>query len=141
MTWEIPTGALLALLLVLVLGLQVGRSVANLLSGGRWSFVDRADLFVTLPALVGGDAAAGLRGLSDPAGGHLLWWCMAATCVVLLVLAGWVTKVVFNRWGPGRLQGMATAGEAEAMLGRSRLRRHARVIRPDLYERAGVAAR
>lgn len=141
LTWEIPTGALLALLLVLVLGLQAGRSIANLLTSGQWRFVDRADMFVTVPALVSGDASAGLTDLSAPAGTRLLWGCMAATCVLLLVLAGWVTKMALDRWGPGRLQGMATAAEAEALLGRSRLRRHAQVIRPDLYRRAGRARR
>lgn len=141
LTWEIPTGALLALLLMLVLGLQVGRSIANLLAGGQWRFVDRADLFVTVPGLVAGNAAAGLTDLPAPAGPHLLWGCMATVCVVLLLLAGWATKIGLDRWGPGRVQGMATTGDAEALLGRSRLRRHAQVIRPDLYGRARGARR
>lgn len=141
LTWEIPTGALLALLLVFVLGLQAGRSIANLLAGGPWRFVDRAALFVTVPDLISGDAAAGLTSLSATAGSHLLWACMAMTCVLLLALAGWLTKVALDRWGPGRLQGMATAAEAETLLGRSRLRRHAQVIRPDLYGRARGARR
>ena len=54
---------------------------------------------------------------------------------LLLVVAavGWAVKFGLDRWGPARLRGMATAAEAEVLLGRTRLRRHAKVIRPDLY--------
>ena len=141
LTWEVPAAAAVALLLVLALGIQVGRSIANLLAGGGWRFVDRADLFATVPAVLGGDAAAGLTGLHDMAGSRLLWGSVAGACVVLLAAAGWATKMALDRWGPGRLQGMATAAEAETLLGRSRLRRHAQVIRPDLYGRARGARR
>lgn len=141
LTWEVPTAAVFALVLVLVLGLQAGRSISNLLAGGSWRFVNRADLFVTVPGLLRGDAAAGLTSVAEPANPQLLWACMATTCVLLLALACWLTKVALDRWGPGRLQGMATAADAENLLGRSRLRRHAQVIRPDLYGRARGARR
>ena len=137
LTWEIPTAAVFGLLLVLALGVQAGRSIANLVAGARWRFVDRADLFATIPDILGGDAAAGLTGLlQDTASIGLLRVCIGVTCVLVLVLSGWLTKIALDRWGPGRLQGMATAAEAETLLGRSRLRRHAQVIRPDLYGRA-----
>lgn len=135
LTWEIPAAAVAALLLVLVLAVQIGRSTANLIVGAGWRFVDRTDLFITVPALLRGDAGAGLEGLVNAASPHLLRWCMAGTCAVFLGLAGLLTNVALDRWGPGRLQGMATTAEAEALLGRSRLRRHAHVIRPDLYGR------
>jgi len=38
-----------------------------------------------------------------------------------------------RRWGPGRMKGMASPGEAEQVLGLTRLRRNAPLIRPDLY--------
>jgi len=41
---EIPVGTLLAVLLALVLGLQAGRSLANLVAGNGWVFVDQVDL-------------------------------------------------------------------------------------------------
>lgn len=59
-TWEVPAGILLAFTVLVVLGLHVGRGVANLVAGGWWGFPDREHLFVSLPAFVGGDFAAGL---------------------------------------------------------------------------------
>jgi hypothetical protein len=57
----------------------------------------------------------------------------------LTVLVAVVVTVVWaaRRWGPGRVQGMATAAEAEQLLGVSRLRRNAAVVRPDLYGQKG----
>ena len=66
-TWEIPTALVLAVLLALVLGVQLGRSVANLLAGNGWAVVDRAGLFTTLPGILAGHAGAGLAGLARPA--------------------------------------------------------------------------
>ena len=66
-----------------------------------------------------GDVVAGLG--VDTFGGLLL--------AVAITAAIWVVR----RWGPNRMKGMATADEAEAILGLSRLRRVAPIIRPDLY--------
>lgn len=54
LTWEIPA-AVAGLLLLLVLGAQIGRSVANLIAGAGWRFVDRTDLVTTVPALLRGE--------------------------------------------------------------------------------------
>ena len=137
-TWEIPILGILALLLILLLGLQAGRSMANLLAGNGWAFVPREGLFSSLGGIVGGDAASGLTELTEPASVGLMWTCIAVLEVAALVGCGWVGKWALDRWGPGRLQGMATTAQAEALLGRTRLRRHAKVIRPDLY---GTAAK
>ncbi len=119
--------------LFLVLGLQVGRTVANLIAGNGLEFAAREDLFTSIGGLVEGDAAAGLPGLGHPASTTLLWSCIAVVDVMVFIGGGWATKWVIDRWGPGRLQGMATPSQAEALLGVSRLRRQAKVIRPDLY--------
>jgi hypothetical protein len=132
-TWEIPVGALLAVLLALVLGLQAGRSLAILVAGNGWVFVDRVALFSTLGPLLSGQADAGLPPVIRPASVALLWTCIGIVELLAIVAIGWAVKVGLDRWGPARLRGMATAAEAEALLGRTRLRRHARVIRPDLY--------
>lgn len=132
-TWEIPVVGVIALLLLLLVGLQAGRSVANLLAGNGWVFVPREGLFTSLGGVVGGDAASGLNGVAGPASAGLLWTCIAAVEVVVLAGCVWVGKWALDRWGTGRLQGMATTAQAESLLGRARLRRHAKVIRPDLY--------
>lgn len=132
-TWEIPVVGVIAVLFLLLLGLQAGRSVANLLAGNGWVFVAREGLFSSLGGLLGGNAAAGLAGVTDPASTVLMWMCIAVLEVVALIGCGWVGKWSLDRWGPGRLQGMASTAQAEALLGRTRLRQHAKVIRPDLY--------
>ena len=132
-TWEIPVALSVAALLLLLLGVQAGRSVANVLAGNGWHLVDRAQLFSSLGGIFAGSADAGLTGVQDPAGPGLLWSCIGFLELVVLVACMVVLKWGLNRWGPGRLQGMATRSEAEALLGTTRLRKHAKVIRPDLY--------
>ena len=65
-TWEIPVVGVIAVLFLLLLGLQAGRSVANLLAGNGWVFVPREGLFTSLGGCFGGDAASGLTGVSRP---------------------------------------------------------------------------
>ena len=132
-TWEVLVGIALAVLLALVLGLQAGRSLANLVADNGWVFVDRMALFTTLAPLLSGQAGAGLPAVGHPATLGLLWACIAVVELLVVLVIGWAVKLGLDRWGPARLRGMATAAEAEALLGRTRLRRHARVIRPDLY--------
>lgn len=140
-TWEIPVGALVAVLLTMVVAVQIGRSVANLAAGNGWVFVDRAVLFTTVGPVLAGDAGAGLPTVPNPATAGVLWTWVAVTAVLVVVLLGWAIKAAMDRWGPSRLRGMATAAEAESLLGRSRLRRHAKVIRPDLYGAPGGGRR
>ena len=45
----------------------------------------------------------------------------------------------YQRWGPGRMRGMATAAEAEKLLGVTRLRKVAGILRPDLYGKHAAA--
>ena len=132
-TWEIPVGIVLGVPLTLVLGLQAGQSVANLVAGNGWVFVDRVALFSTLGPLLSGQASAALPGVTHPASAELYWTCVVFVELLVVVVIGWAVKLGLDRWGPARLRGMATAAEAERLLGRTRLRRHARVIRPDLY--------
>ena len=132
-TWEIPLALVVAGLFLLLLGVQLGRSAANLLAGNGWVFVDRAALFTSLPGIVSGHADAGLGPLSRPPGPAVLWGSICAVEGIILVICAAGLKWGLGRWGPGRLHGVATRAEAEALLGRTRLRKHAKVIRPDLY--------
>jgi hypothetical protein len=133
-TWEIPVACVLAVLTLVVLGVQLGRSVANLLAGNAWVLA-RETVFTSLPGVVSGDAAAGLAGVAHPAAHVLMFTCVGALEVLILVGVVMVTKTALERWGPGRVRGMATRAQTEQLLGVSRLRAHAKVIRPDLYGR------
>lgn len=131
LTWEPPLAGVLVVTLAIALGIHVGRALALLAAGQGWHWPEPAALFRSLPAILAGDAAAGLtHPVSTPAG--LGWW-IAATEVGILtgltVLAGWLLR----RWGPHRLRGVATATECATLLGRGRLWRNRRIIRPDLH--------
>jgi hypothetical protein len=135
-TWEIPLGIVLVILMVLACGVHLGRGIANVLAGAGWAFPRRVELFRSLPPVLAGDAAAGLDGfdgsVSSPSA---VWMWVVATEVLLLALSVLLLKLVVDRWGPGRLRGMASRGEAERLLGVTRLRKVRRVVRPDLYRK------
>jgi hypothetical protein len=64
-TWELPLGVVLVILMVLVCGVHLGRGgIANVLAGAGWAFPTRVELFRSLPAVLAGDATAGLDGVT-----------------------------------------------------------------------------
>lgn len=132
-TWEIPAGIVAATGLLLVLGVHLGRGIANWFADAGWRWPPTTALLTSLPAVLSGDANAGLdSALSSAASpAQVLGWVTAAEAV-LLVASTVLVVVALRRWGPGRLRGMATPAEAEASLGLSRLRRVRHIIRPDL---------
>jgi hypothetical protein len=108
---------------LIIFGAHLGRAIANLVAGSDWSFPNRVDLFSSLLGVLRGDAAAGLIGLDGPvASPSSLLMCVVATELILLAAALLVLKLGLDRWGPGRMRGVATAGEAERLLGVTRLK-------------------
>lgn len=132
-TWEIPAAALAVWVMLAVLTAHLGRALANLTSGAGWTWPSSRTLFTSLPALLAGDPTAGLASLGGAASpASLAGWIVS---LQLLLLAATITGGVWavRRWGPGRMKGMASRAEAEAVLGLTRLRKAARIIRPDLH--------
>lgn len=135
-TWEIPAAAGMVIVTVLTCGVHLGRAVANLRAGAGWQFPARSELFASLPGVLRGDAAAGLQiSAGDVASPHDLWMWIAVTELLLLAAGLVVLKVGLGWWGPARMKGMASRAEAEQLLGLTRLRKHAGVVRPDLYQK------
>jgi hypothetical protein len=144
-TWEVPLAVTLATLFVLVIGIQLGRSVANMLAGAGWTWPDAnagafpspigTAFWTSLPRVLAGNAGAGLPSPTpdDLAGRGLVWGGIALTELTLLAATIWAGVWAYQRWGPGRMRGMATAAEAEKLLGATRLRKVAGIVRPDLY--------
>lgn len=135
----------------IVAGLQLGRSMANLVAGAGWTWPDPATttgagqftspigtaFWTSLPGVVTGDSSAGLAQQEASngrlAGPSLTWGCLIGTEVLVVVALGWLAIFILQRWGPGRMRGMATSAEAERMLGVTRLRKVAGIVRPDLH--------
>ena len=132
-TWEIPLAVLVGLSLLLVLGVHLGRALANAIAGNGWVFVERAKLFTSLPGVLAGRADAGLVGIDSPASSSVLWASVLFVEILVLAVSAGCVRFGWGRWGPSRIRGTATRAEAEELLGVVRLRRHAHLIRPDLY--------
>lgn len=141
-TWEIPIGILTGWLLLAILGVHVGRALANLTAGAGWTWPASRALFRSLSDVLAGQPAAGLdhipTTLASP--GLVLGWIIAVQTLLIIGLAAGAVVGV-RRWGPGRMKGMATAAEVEAILGVTRLRKAAPIIRPDLHRRTPTANR
>ena len=150
-TWEIPTAVILATLFVIIIGIQLGRSAANLLAGAGWTWPDAnagafpspigTAFWTSLPGVLTGHADAGLPSPTPDglAGRGLVWTGLALTEIALLTATIWVGVYAYQRWGPGRMRGMATSAEAEKLLGVTRLRKVAGIVRPDLYGKHAAA--
>jgi hypothetical protein len=135
-TWEMPLAVILAVFVLISFGVHLGRAVANVLAGSDWRFPSRANLFSSLPAVLHGDARAGLADLHGPAASpSTLLVCVTLTELILLAATVVLIKLGLDRWGSGRMRGVATSSEAEKLLGVTRLRRSRKILRPDLYGR------
>ena len=132
-TWEMPLAVILAVVVLISFAVHLGRAVANVLAGSDWRFPSRVDLFTSLPAVLRGDAGAGLDLHGQLASPSSLVACVGATELILLTTTVLLIKLGWDRRGPGRLKGVASPGEAEKFLGVTRLRRSRRIVRPDLY--------
>jgi hypothetical protein len=109
-TWEIPLVTVLAILVLIIFGAHLGRAIANVVAGSDWRFPTRVGLFSSLPGVLRGDAAAGLIDLDGPvASPSSLLMCIAATELILLAVTLSLLKWCLDRWGPGRMRGVATA--------------------------------
>ena len=137
-TWEIPLAAIAACGMVFAVGVQSGRAIACLLAGEGFRWPPTAEFFGSLGGVLTGDLGAGL---AQPVAGvpaTLLVTTIVGTELLLFAVMGWVGWELASRWGPAVPKGMATAGEAERLLGRSRLWRSRRIVRPDLFARRRV---
>jgi hypothetical protein len=131
---EIPTCVVIAIMLVMVCGVHLGRAIANVVAGADWVFPERAEMFRSLPAVLQGDAG----------GWHS--WPRRDRRVIdsgLDVYGGdgadpsdclrGAPQDGSGSLGSGADEGHGESAEAERLLGVARVRRVRAVIRPDLY--------
>jgi hypothetical protein len=141
-TWEPAATVVTVLGVVVVVGLQTGRTLANGLATGHWQVATPDTWAVTAPDLLAGDAAAGLEPrphlVTSPA---ILWTLTALVEAVLLALTVLVLRWGWRRWSPWRPHGFASPADVDRVLGLPRLRRTAHLVRPDLHhQKKGKAA-
>ncbi len=123
-TWEIPAGVACAVLLVLAVGVHLGNGLAHLTSGQGWTWPAQSQLFAGIPTILNSAPT------TSPVGVHA--WVMAVELLLIGGL-GWAILASWQRWGPSRLKGVATRDQAEQVLGLTRLRKVATIVRPDLH--------
>ena len=140
-TWEIPLVTVLAILVLIIFGAHLGRAIANGLrvrTGGfriGWICSAACQLFCAGTPRQVWLILTGRSHRRPP------FSCVVATELILLAVTVLLLKWGLDRWGPGRMRGVATAGEAERLLGVTRLRRNRRIVRPDLYRNRHGAPR
>ena len=132
-TWEPPVAILTGGLLLAALGTHLARALANWTAGGGWTWPAGRTLYTSLPTVLAGNPTAGITSTAPTANTPALYGWLIATQLILLASYAAGLLWAARRWGPGRMKGMASPGEAEQVLGLTRLRRNAPLIRPDLY--------
>jgi len=132
-TWEIPLAVVCAVLVVGVVVCQVGRSLANWFAGAGWLWPPLDKLGTSIPALLAGDAAAGLSGVQHAASAAALWGWLSFVGLLTVSASTLACVWSWRQWGPGRMRGVATVTEAHELLGEDRLWKVRHVVRPDLY--------
>ena len=140
-TWEIPLAVVCGVLVVAVAACQLGRSVANWFAGAGWLWPAPDKLVTSIPALLAGDAVAGLSGVQHPASTAVLWGWLTVVGVLTVTASTIACVWAWRQWGPGRMRGMATITEAHQLLGEDRLWKVRHVVRPDLYRSVRKANR
>ncbi len=133
-TWEPAAAGLLVILVCMTVVVHVARSLANVWAGGPPDFASLSHWPRSTFDILAGDATTGLtpvpQSYATPAQLRVLLVVSETLLLCVLLL---LTALILQRWGPGRIQGLASPKEARMLLGRSRLRKSARVVRPDLH--------
>ena len=110
-------------------------------AGGRNTKKAAPRRFPVIPALLAGDAAAGLSGVQHPASAAAMWGWLTVVGLLTITASSLACVWAWRQWGPGRMRGMATITEAHELLGEDRLWKVRHVVRPDLYPSARKANR
>jgi type IV secretion system protein VirD4 len=136
MTWEIPAAGAVVWLLAALLVLPDGQGAASLLFGGGWVWPRGCSaLLSSIGGLATGHPGRGLGAgqVGQLPGAGVVYLLVVVGEVLLVDAAIWAGVLWWRHLGPGVWPGMADRFEVEMVLGRSRLRRARKLIRPDLY--------
>lgn len=132
-TWEIPAACAVGLIIVAAAVIQIGRSLSYVLAGQGWVWPEPNQLLTSLPPLLAGRTNAGLAPTSPAVSVGLVVTTVVCSELLAFALVGVLAWRFMIHIGPSSRPGMASAGQANRLLGRSRLRRARRILRPDLF--------
>lgn len=134
-SWEVPVIAVMVWLVAALVTTHLARTLANLTVGVGWVWTNGGELITSFGPILAGNAGAGLDANVAAAPAIWLWLWLAVTHIALAAVTIKVSLRAWNKIGGGRVLGMATAEEAESLLGERRLYKVRFIIRPDLYSK------
>lgn len=132
-SWELPAVCLAVVVCVALAALHAGRSFAFAVAGRGWVWPAPDQLLSSVPHLLDGQTTSGLGTVVAPVAPSLVAVGIAGAELIAFTGLGLLSWQLLVRIGPGVLKGVASAAEANRLLGRSRLSRARKVVRPDLY--------
>jgi len=109
--------------------------VAFAVAGRGWVWPAPDQFLTSVPHLLAGQTTAGLGTAVAPVAPSLVVVGIVGTELVAFSLLSFITWQLLVRFGPHALRGVASPAEANRLLGRSRLSRVRKVVRPDLCAR------
>ena len=136
MTWEIPAAGAAVWLLAAVLVFPAGPGAAAHVFGGGWVWPRGCSAVLSsIGGLATGHPGRGLATgqVGQLPGTRVVYLLVVVGEALLVAAAIWAGVLWWRHLGPGAWPGMADRFEVEMVLGRSRLRRARKLIRPDLY--------
>lgn len=131
-SWELPAACLAVVVCVALAALQAGRSVAFAVAGRGSLWPPTDQLLTSVPHLLAGHTTYGLGAAVAPVPPSLVAVAVAVTELLAFSGLGLLAWQLLVRFGPNALKGVASSAEASRLLGRSRLSRVRKVVRPDL---------
>lgn len=134
-SWELPAVCFAMVVCVALFALQAGRSVAFVVAGKGWLWPPTDQLLTSLPHLLAGQTTSGLGAAVAPVAPTLVVLAIAGTELIAFSVLGLLGWQLLVRFGPSAVRGVASPAEANRLLGRARLSRVRKVVRPDLCAR------
>jgi hypothetical protein len=134
-SWELPAVCFAVVLCIALTALHAGRSIAFAVAGRGWVWPAPDQLLTSVPHLLAGQTTSGLGAAVVPIAPSLVAVGMAGMELIAFGGLGLLSWQLLVRFGPNALRGVASSAEADRLLGRSRLSRVRKVVRPDLCAR------
>lgn len=131
-SWELPAVCLAVVVCVALAALHAGRSFAFAVAGRGWVWPAPDQLLSSVPRLLAGQTSSGLGAAVAPVAPSLVAAGIAATELLTFSVLGLLAWQLLVRVGPSAVRGVASSAEVNRLLGRSRLSRARKVVRPDL---------